>query len=86
MAIVIKKASEIALMRSAGIPARVVTGYQGGERNPLGEYYIIYQSNAHAWTEVWLEGEGWVRVDPTAAVAPDRIHSNRRQCHSGADQ
>jgi len=63
------------LMRAAGIPARVVTGYQGGELNPLGEYYIIYQSNAHAWTEVWLEGEGWVRVDPTAAVAPDRISS-----------
>ena len=61
------------LMRAAGIPARVVTGYQGGELNPLGNYYIIYQSNAHAWTEVWLEGEGWVRVDPTAAVAPDRI-------------
>jgi transglutaminase-like putative cysteine protease len=63
------------LMRAAGIPARVVTGYQGGELNPLGEYYIIYQSNAHAWTEVWLENEGWVRVDPTAAVAPDRISS-----------
>jgi hypothetical protein len=62
-------------MRAAGIPARVVTGYQGGELNPLGEYYIVYQSNAHAWTEVWLEDEGWVRVDPTAAVAPDRISS-----------
>jgi transglutaminase-like putative cysteine protease len=61
------------LMRAAGIPARVVTGYQGGELNPLGQYYIIYQSNAHAWTEVWLEDEGWVRIDPTAAVAPDRI-------------
>ncbi|HEY5624717.1 MAG TPA: DUF3488 and transglutaminase-like domain-containing protein, partial [Gammaproteobacteria bacterium] len=63
------------LMRAAGIPARVVTGYQGGELNPLGQYYIIYQSNAHAWTEVWLEDEGWIRVDPTAAVAPDRISS-----------
>jgi len=63
------------LMRAAGIPARVVTGYQGGELNPLGEYYIVYQSNAHAWTEVWLEDEGWIRVDPTAAVAPDRISS-----------
>ncbi len=63
------------LMRAAGIPARVVTGYHGGELNPLGEYYIVYQSNAHAWTEVWLDGEGWVRVDPTAAVAPDRISS-----------
>ena len=78
------------LMRAAGIPARVVTGYQGGELNPLGEYYIIYQSNAHAWTEVWLEGEGWIRVDPTAAVAPDRISSglsgrlSSEQTRSGA--
>lgn len=71
------------LMRAAGIPARVVTGYQGGELNPLGEYYIIYQSNAHAWTEVWLEGQGWVRVDPTAAVAPDRISAGSSQL-SGA--
>lgn len=61
------------LMRAAGIPARVVTGYHGGERNPLGGYFMVRQSDAHAWTEVWLEGEGWVRVDPTAAVAPDRI-------------
>ena len=61
------------LMRSAGIPARVVTGYQGGELNPLGEYYIIRQSDAHAWVEVWLGEQGWVRVDPTAAVAPLRI-------------
>jgi len=61
------------MMRAAGIPARVVTGYQGGELNPVGEYFIIRQSDAHAWTEVWLENEGWVRVDPTGAVAPDRI-------------
>lgn len=61
------------LMRAAGIPARVVTGYQGGELNPLGEYYIIRQSDAHAWVEVWLGAQGWVRVDPTAAVAPLRI-------------
>ncbi len=61
------------LMRLAGIPARVVVGYQGGERNPLGDYLIVRQSDAHAWAEVWLEGEGWVRVDPTAAVAPERI-------------
>ena len=61
------------LMRAAGIPARVVTGYQGGELNQLGDYYIIRQSDAHAWTEVWLGSEGWVRVDPTAAVAPQRI-------------
>ena len=63
------------LMRAAGIPARVVTGYQGGELNStrLGEYFIIRQTDAHAWTELWIEEEGWVRVDPTAAVAPDRI-------------
>ncbi|HEX5787893.1 MAG TPA: DUF3488 and transglutaminase-like domain-containing protein [Woeseiaceae bacterium] len=61
------------LARAAGIPARVVLGYQGGELNPMGEYLIVRQSDAHAWTEVWLEGRGWVRVDPTAAVAPERI-------------
>jgi transglutaminase-like putative cysteine protease len=61
------------LMRAAGIPARIVTGYLGGEINPLGGYLIVRQADAHAWTEVWLEHEGWVRVDPTAAVAPGRI-------------
>jgi transglutaminase-like putative cysteine protease len=61
------------LMRAAGIPARVVTGYQGGELNPLGDYLIVRQSDAHAWAEVWLKDRGWVRVDPTAAVAPERI-------------
>ncbi|MGQ0749492.1 MAG: transglutaminase TgpA family protein [Betaproteobacteria bacterium] len=63
------------LMRAAGIPARIVTGYQGGQRNPFGNYYIVYQADAHAWTEVWLPNEGWVRVDPTAAVSPLRIQS-----------
>lgn len=61
------------LMRLAGIPARVVTGYQGGEINPLGDYLIVRQSDAHAWSEVWLEESGWTRIDPTAAVAPERI-------------
>lgn len=61
------------LMRAAGIPARVVTGYLGGELNPLGDYFIVRQADAHAWTEVWLEGEGWIRIDPTAAVSPARI-------------
>jgi transglutaminase-like putative cysteine protease len=61
------------MMRSAGIPARVVTGYQGGELNSIGKYYIVRQSDAHAWTEVWLADEGWVRVDPIEAVAPERI-------------
>lgn len=61
------------LMRAAGVPARVVTGYQGGAPNPLGDYFIVRQSDAHAWAEVWLAGRGWVRVDPTAAVSPDRV-------------
>lgn len=61
------------LMRAAGIPSRIVLGYHGGELNPLGEYVIVRQSDAHAWTEVWLTGRGWTRFDPTAAVAPERI-------------
>jgi transglutaminase-like putative cysteine protease len=61
------------LMRAAGIPARVVTGYQGGTLNSLGDYLIVRQRDAHAWSEVWLAGRGWVRIDPTAAVAPQRI-------------
>ncbi|MCA1858112.1 DUF3488 and transglutaminase-like domain-containing protein [Massilia oculi] len=64
------------LMRAAGIPARVVTGYQGGELNPLDGYFTVRQSDAHAWAEVWLHGHGWVRVDPTAAVAPERVRRN----------
>ncbi|PTN36354.1 DUF3488 and DUF4129 domain-containing transglutaminase family protein [Desulfonatronum sp. SC1] len=61
------------LMRAAGIPARVVVGYQGGDRNPLGDYFVIRQYNAHAWSEVWLEETGWTRVDPTTVLAPERI-------------
>lgn len=61
------------IMRAAGIPARIVTGYLGGELNPVGDYLIVRQADAHAWTEVWLRGEGWVRVDPTAAVSPARV-------------
>ncbi len=63
----------VVLMRAAGIPARVVTGYQGGEINPVDGYLTVRQSDAHAWAEIWLENRGWVRVDPTAAVAPSRI-------------
>lgn len=66
-------AAFVFLMRAAGVPARVVTGYQGGEQNPIDGYLIVRQSDAHAWAEVWLAGQGWVRVDPTAAVSPDRI-------------
>ncbi len=65
--------SFVFLMRAAGIPARVVTGYQGGEYNAYGNYYIVRQSDAHAWAEVWLKDRGWVRVDPTAAIAPERV-------------
>jgi len=61
------------LMRAAHIPARIVTGYQGGEINDLGHFIQVRQADAHAWAEVWLENQGWVRHDPTAAVAPDRI-------------
>lgn len=61
------------LMRAAGIPSRIVAGYQGGEYNELGDYLIVRQSDAHAWTEVWIKNRGWIRVDPTAAVSPDRI-------------
>lgn len=61
------------LMRAAGVPARVVAGYQGGEMNPVDGFLTVRQSDAHAWAEIWLAGQGWVRVDPTAAVAPSRV-------------
>ena len=61
------------LMRIAGIPTRVVVGYQGAERAPWGDWYLVSQAEAHAWVEVWLQGQGWVRVDPTAAISPQRI-------------
>jgi len=66
-------------MRSAGVPTRVVTGYQGGFWNAAGQYLLVRQSDAHAWNEVWLEGEGWVRFDPTAAVSPLRIREGSSQ-------
>ena len=65
------------MMRAAGIPSRIVLGYQGGEINPMGAYMIVRQADAHAWTEVWLPERGWYRLDPTAAVAPERIDSGR---------
>lgn len=63
------------LMRAAGIPARIVTGYLGGMVNPIGNYLIVRQRDAHAWSEIWLPNQGWVRVDPTAAIAPERIEA-----------
>lgn len=61
------------LMRAGGVPARVVTGYQGGEINAVNNYLVVRQSDAHAWSEIWLNDRGWVRVDPTAAIAPQRV-------------
>ena len=71
------------MMRAAGLPSRIVLGYQGGEMNPMGDYMIVRQSDAHAWTEVWLPGEGWLRVDPTASVAPERINSGMSAARFG---
>lgn len=68
--------SFVFMMRAVGIPARVVTGYQGGEWNKNGQFLAVHQFDAHAWTEVWLEGEGWQRFDPTAMVAPQRIEQS----------
>jgi transglutaminase-like putative cysteine protease len=68
----------VVLMRALDIPARVVTGYQGGEFNPIDGFLTVRQSDAHAWAEVWLAGRGWVRVDPTTAVAPDRVQRRGR--------
>jgi protein-glutamine gamma-glutamyltransferase len=68
----------VVLMRGMQIPARIVTGYQGGERNAVDGYWIVRQSDAHAWAEVWLAGRGWVRVDPTSAVAPGRTGAFQR--------
>jgi protein-glutamine gamma-glutamyltransferase len=67
-------ASFATLMRLAGVPARVVVGYLGGEWNQLGNYWLVRQSDAHAWCEVWLPGTGWTRVDPTSVVAPERLN------------
>lgn len=72
------------LMRAAGIPTRVVTGYQGGFWQTSSAYLLVRQSDAHAWTEVWLDGSGWTRVDPTAAVSPARIEQGARSAISEA--
>ena len=70
--------SFVILMRALNVPARIVTGYQGGEKNPVDDFWTVRQSDAHAWTEVWLEGRGWQRVDPTSAVAPGRTGTLQR--------
>jgi transglutaminase-like putative cysteine protease len=70
--------SFVILMRAMDIPARIVTGYQGGELNAVDGYWTVRQRDAHAWAEVWLQGRGWVRVDPTSAVSPGRIGSFER--------
>ena len=67
----------VVVMRAMGVPARIVTGYQGTDAEPQDGYWIVRQRNAHAWAEIWAAGTGWVRVDPTAAVAPDRVQRGR---------
>ncbi len=74
------------LARAAGIPARLIGGYQGGEVNPGTGHLVVHQFDAHAWSEVWLEGRGWVRIDPTAAVAPARIESGLNAALSEEDR
>ncbi len=75
----------VVLMRALDVPARVVTGYQGGERNTVDGYWTVRQSDAHAWAEVWQDGLGWLRVDPTSAVSPGRTGSFQRlQAPQGA--
>ena len=69
----------VVLMRALEVPARVVTGYQGGEMNPIDGFMTVRQSDAHAWAEVWLTGRGWTRVDPTSVVAPVRIEQGLRE-------
>ena len=67
--------SFVFLLRAAGLPARVVTGYQGGDINPIDQYMVVRQADAHAWAEVWLGSGGWVRIDPTAIASPLRVES-----------
>ena len=74
------------LMRAAGVPTRIVTGYQGGELNPIDGHLVVRQSDAHAWAEVWLQGRGWLRVDPTALAAPERIDGGLAAALAGAGE
>jgi len=73
----------VMLMRAAGVPARVVAGYQGGEINPVNGTVIVHQFDAHAWAEVWLPGRGWVREDPTSAVSPARVEFGLEEAVAG---
>jgi len=73
------------MLRLAGIPARIVGGYQGGEWNPYEQYMLVRQYEAHAWVEAWLDGQGWVRLDPTAAVAPERVEQAADQLFAEED-
>ncbi len=68
----------VVVMRALDVPARIVTGYQGTDPEPLDGYWIVRQRNAHAWAEIWVEGVGWQRIDPTSAVAPERVQRGRR--------
>jgi len=65
------------VMRALDVPARIVTGYQGADPQPVDGWWVVRQRHAHAWAEIWQPGEGWLRVDPTAAVAPERIERSR---------
>jgi transglutaminase-like putative cysteine protease len=76
--------SFVVLMRAAGIPARVVTGYQGGYWNSMGNYLLVRQADAHAWSEIWFPGRGWVRMDPTAAVRPERVNQGSAAANAAA--
>ncbi len=71
-------ATFVVIMRALGVPARIVTGYQGTDLRPVDGFYVVRESSAHAWAEYWQHDLGWVRADPTAAVAPERIDRSRR--------
>ena len=77
-------AAFVTLMRAAGVPARVVTGYLGGELNPVDGFLVVRQSDAHAWAEIWVADEGWLRVDPTAVLPEDRVAADVRAARLGA--
>jgi len=77
-------ASFALLMRIAGVPSRVILGFQGGEYNPHGSYFLVRQNDAHSWAEVWIEGRGWVRADLTSALAPGRLETGAERFRESA--